>query len=239
MENPTVRRRVEEQVAKIKSRDYTLGIMGMGYVGLPLALAAIKAGFRVIGLDTDERRVAQLNAGDSGMKHVPGNAIVDALKAGKFRATADFSELPVPDAILIAVPTPLSRHREPDLSYVENSTRAIAKALRRDQLVVLEFDHMARHHSRSDAADPRGGRTQGRPGLLSWPSRRSARIPATRTSTRRRYQRWSGPMTMLLATGRRALRGFDCEGRAGVVGRDGRGRQAHREHLPLGQHCTR
>ena len=157
--------------------------MGMGYVGLPLALAAIKAGFRVIGLDTDERRVAQLNAGDSGIKHVPGNAIVDALKAGKFRATADFSELPVPDAILIAVPTPLSRHREPDLSYVENSTRAIATRRCGRPARRARIDDLARHHRRGDAADPGGGSglKSGRdfyPGLLA--GARGSRQPGLR-----------------------------------------------------------
>lgn len=110
----------------------------MGYVGLPLALAAAKVGFRVIGFDIDERRVALLNRGESGFTHIPSGPLALALSQGRFTATADLSALNRPDAILIAVPTPLSKQREPDLTYVENSTEAIAKALRPGQLVVLE-----------------------------------------------------------------------------------------------------
>lgn len=124
--------------ARIKGGNAVVGIMGMGYVGLPLALAAIRTGFSVLGFDTDSARVDLLNRGDSGFSHIPSIAIEQALKDKRFRATADFSELSKADVILIAVPTPLSRQREPDLSYVENSTRDIKKALRPGQLVVLE-----------------------------------------------------------------------------------------------------
>lgn len=125
-------------LSRMASRDYTVGIMGMGYVGLPLALAAAKAGFRVIGFDIDEARVALLNRGQSGIKHIPSQPIASALAERRFRATAKLEELSEPDAILIAVPTPLSKQREPDLTFVENSARAIAKALRPGQLIVLE-----------------------------------------------------------------------------------------------------
>jgi UDP-N-acetyl-D-glucosamine dehydrogenase len=130
--------RLASLLERIASRDYTIGIMGMGYVGLPLALAALKNGFRVIGFDVDDARVALLNRGESGFMHISGGALSDALKQGSFRASSDFDELAEPDAILIAVPTPLSKQREPDLTYVENSTRAIAKRLRPGQLIVLE-----------------------------------------------------------------------------------------------------
>jgi len=129
---------LEPLLSRIASRNYTVGIVGMGYVGLPLALVAAKAGFHVIGFDIDEARVALLNRGESGIKHIPGQAIAQALSEKRFRATADLSELGQPDAILIAVPTPLSKQREPDLTFIENSARAIAKVLRPDQLVVLE-----------------------------------------------------------------------------------------------------
>jgi len=129
---------LETMLTRVSSRDYTVGIIGMGYVGLPLALVAAKAGFRVIGFDIDDARVALLNRGESGIKHISGEAIAEALAEDRFRATADLSELSQPDAILIAVPTPLSKQREPDLTYVENSTRAIAEVLRPGQLVVLE-----------------------------------------------------------------------------------------------------
>jgi UDP-N-acetyl-D-glucosamine dehydrogenase len=122
----------------IESRQFTVGIMGLGYVGLPLALVSIKSGFRVIGFDTSAARVAQINAGDTGMKHIPGSAMQAAIESRQFEATGDLSRLGEADAILIAVPTPLTRNREPDLTYVENSTRAIAAVLRPGQVVVLE-----------------------------------------------------------------------------------------------------
>jgi len=123
---------------RIKTRDCTLGIMGLGYVGLPLALAALNSGFKVLGFDTNPARVAQLNRGESGIKHIPGDAIGEAISAGHFRATSNFSELSKADAILVAVPTPLTRNREPNLEYIEDSTRSIAAALRPGQLIILE-----------------------------------------------------------------------------------------------------
>jgi UDP-N-acetyl-D-glucosamine dehydrogenase len=123
---------------RIAARDYTVGIMGLGYVGLPLALVSAKAGFKVLGFDTDAKRVEEINAGTSSIKHISDPQISAAVKGGKFRATNDFKELAKPDAILIAVPTPLNRNREPDLTFVEKSTASIAKTLRKGQLVVLE-----------------------------------------------------------------------------------------------------
>ena len=129
---------LEDLLSRISTRRYSVGIVGMGYVGLPLALVAAKAGFNVIGFDIDEARVALLNRGETGIKHIPSGAMAEALAQQRFRATANLAELGEPDAILIAVPTPLSKQREPDLTFVENSTRSIAKALRPGQLVVLE-----------------------------------------------------------------------------------------------------
>ncbi|MGO4571543.1 nucleotide sugar dehydrogenase [Microvirga sp. 2TAF3] len=129
---------VAELLAKFKGRSATIGIVGLGYVGIPLALTAAKAGFKVVGFDIDAPRVDQINRGESFIKHIPSALISDAVKAGKFTATADFARLGEPDAILICVPTPLTKHREPDLSYVENTARAIAPRLRKGQLVVLE-----------------------------------------------------------------------------------------------------
>ena len=129
---------MEDLLARVASRDFTIGIMGMGYVGLPLALVALKAGFPVVGFDIDPARVELLNSGRSGIKHIPSEPITRALAEAQFRVTAELDKLDEPDAILIAVPTPLSKQREPDLTFVENSIRAIAKVLRRGQLVVLE-----------------------------------------------------------------------------------------------------
>src|SRR5215210_817680 len=129
---------VSDLVAAMTSRRATIGVIGLGYVGLPLALTAAKAGFGVLGFDVDEPRTRQINRGESFIKHIGSASIAGAVSEGRFEATADFSRLSEPDAILICVPTPLTRHREPDLSYVENTARAIAARLRPGQLVVLE-----------------------------------------------------------------------------------------------------
>jgi UDP-N-acetyl-D-glucosamine dehydrogenase len=121
----------------IETRNCVIGVIGLGYVGLPLALAALQAGFEVVGFDSDASRLAQLKRGESGILNVPKNVIESAFESGRFSTTNDFSTLSKPDAILIAVPTPLNRNREPDLSFVENSTKAIANKLRFGQLVVL------------------------------------------------------------------------------------------------------
>ncbi len=129
---------VSDLIARVAARQYTIGIIGLGYVGIPLALTACKAGFPVIGFDIDEPRVAQLNRGESFIKHIPTSAINEAVKDGRFVATTDFDRLKEADAIIIAVPTPLSKQREPDLSYVEKTAQAIAPRLRKGHLVVLE-----------------------------------------------------------------------------------------------------
>ncbi|ODT06438.1 MAG: hypothetical protein ABS35_45915 [Kaistia sp. SCN 65-12] len=126
------------QLARIATKNYRIGIIGLGYVGIPLALTACKAGFQVVGFDIDAKRVAQINRGESFIKHIPTEAIASAIKEERFRATTDFDELRDIDAIIIAVPTPLTKHREPDLSYVEPTARAIAPRLRKGHLVVLE-----------------------------------------------------------------------------------------------------
>ncbi len=129
---------VAEMLAKIRAREIRVGIVGLGYVGVPLALTAARAGFRVLGFDINVPRVERLNGGESLIKHIPDSLVADAIRDKKFEATADFSRLGEPDAILICVPTPLTKHQEPDLSYVENTARAIAPCLRPGQLVVLE-----------------------------------------------------------------------------------------------------
>ncbi|WP_342362184.1 nucleotide sugar dehydrogenase [Terrarubrum flagellatum] len=124
--------------ASFEQATATIGVIGLGYVGIPLALAAARRGFRVIGFDINAARVAELNRGESFMKHIDGALVKDVLASGRFEATADFTRLSEPDAILVAVPTPLTRFREPDLSYVEKTSDAIAATLRPGQLIVLE-----------------------------------------------------------------------------------------------------
>jgi UDP-N-acetyl-D-glucosamine dehydrogenase len=121
-------------------RDKTavIGIVGMGYVGMPLALAAWSAGYRVVGFDVDPGKVADIKAGKSYIKHIPGKEVADAVVNGRLDATTDFAEIANVHAVIICVPTPLTTHREPDLSYVEKTTEAIAPYLRKGHLVVLE-----------------------------------------------------------------------------------------------------
>jgi UDP-N-acetyl-D-glucosamine dehydrogenase len=115
-----------------------VGIIGCGYVGLPLALRFAEAGHRVTGFDTDPNKVQKLNHGQSYIQHIPTSKIQQFVQSRHFSATADFSRLTEADAILICVPTPLDQRREPDLSYVEQTAKSIRPHLRRGQLVVLE-----------------------------------------------------------------------------------------------------
>ena len=128
----------KQLVEKFRSRDATIGIVGLGYVGCPLALTAAKAGFRVLGVDVNASRVEALNCGHSGIRHIDDNQIAEMIRQKRFRATTDSTELKDADAILICVPTPLTQHREPDLSYIVNTTASIAKIVRPGQLIVLE-----------------------------------------------------------------------------------------------------
>jgi UDP-N-acetyl-D-glucosamine dehydrogenase len=128
----------QELLRKIESRQATVGILGLGYVGLPLALAFSKAGFPVLGFDVDDRKVDDLNQGESYITHIDGSAVREAASGGRLSATADFSRLDEPDVLVICVPTPLTTQREPDMTYVVNTAEEIAKSLRRGQLVALE-----------------------------------------------------------------------------------------------------
>ena len=123
---------------RIRSKRARVGVIGLGYVGLPLCIAASRAGLSVIGFDIDDSKTKCLNAGESYIKHIPGELVADLAASGRFEATVDFSRLADVDAALICVPTPLTKHHEPDLSYVVNTTKAIAPHLRAGQLIVLE-----------------------------------------------------------------------------------------------------
>jgi UDP-N-acetyl-D-glucosamine dehydrogenase len=129
---------VESLVEKYRSRTATVAVVGLGYVGLPLVRALMDAGFKTIGLDIDERKIGALKRGDTYLSHLPGQVFASAIEKGRFYPTLDFQALEDADAILVCVPTPLTSHREPDLSFVENTARSIVPNLRRGQLVVLE-----------------------------------------------------------------------------------------------------
>lgn len=117
---------------------YTVGIVGLGYVGLPLAREFYFGGAQVLGFDVDSAAIKKINRGISPIKHIPNATMKEMVKSGRFEATDEMARLSEPDAILIAVPTPLTENREPDMRYIETTCRSISATLRRGQLVVLE-----------------------------------------------------------------------------------------------------
>ena len=123
---------------KVKEKTAKVGIIGLGYVGLPLGLEFALKGFDVLGFDVDQSKIPSLMNGKSYIKHISEVKIKKAVDSGKFDATTDFGRLPEVDAIIICVPTPLNKHREPDMSYVVNTAETISKFLRKGQLVTLE-----------------------------------------------------------------------------------------------------
>ncbi|MGD9345432.1 MAG: nucleotide sugar dehydrogenase [Candidatus Aminicenantes bacterium] len=125
-------------VEKIKDRKSLVCVIGLGYVGLPLIKTFLNAGFRVLGFDIDKKKVDLLNKGKSYIKHVTGKDLIPYLKKKTFEATTDPHALAKADVILICVPTPLDAHKNPDLSFVLNTTKLIAENRKKRQLVVLE-----------------------------------------------------------------------------------------------------
>jgi UDP-N-acetyl-D-glucosamine dehydrogenase len=128
----------EEFIARIERKEAVVGIVGLGYVGLPLILCFAEKGFKSIGLDIDRTKTETIMRGESYIKHIPAERIKKSIKSGLFSATTDFSQAAKCDAILIAVPTPLSKNREPDVQYIVSSCEAIAPYLHQSQLIVLE-----------------------------------------------------------------------------------------------------
>ncbi|MNF72702.1 UDP-N-acetyl-D-glucosamine 6-dehydrogenase [compost metagenome] len=127
----------QASIAKFKSKEAIIGIVGLGYVGLPLMLRYNAIGFCVLGIDIDESKVDKLNAGQSYIEHISSDKIASACKTG-FSATTDFSRASECDALILCVPTPLNKYREPDMSFVINTTNAIKPYLRPGQIVSLE-----------------------------------------------------------------------------------------------------
>jgi UDP-N-acetyl-D-glucosamine dehydrogenase len=123
---------------KIENKKIIVGVLGLGYVGLPLAREFVNAGVRVVGLDIDEPKVKKLNSGKSILKTVSHESVKAMVKSGRFKATADMSQIKKVDAVLICVPTPLTENREPDMQFVEGSCRTIAKYIQPGQLISLE-----------------------------------------------------------------------------------------------------
>lgn len=123
-------------IEKIHSRNTNIAIIGLGYVGLPLAMEFYRAGFRVTGFDIDTEKGNVLKQGKSYLKHI--NASLISRYLSSFNPTTDFARLSEMDCIIICVPTPLNKYREPDMAFVFNTTKTIAQHLRQGQLVVLE-----------------------------------------------------------------------------------------------------
>ncbi len=127
-----------ELLDKIQKRKANVGVIGLGYVGLPLVIQFVKAGFNAVGFDLDGEKVKFLQEGKTYIKHISAEEVKMLKKSSSFKATTNFSHLENMDCIIICVPTPLNKYREPDLSYVLDTTHTIAKYLRKGQLVVLE-----------------------------------------------------------------------------------------------------
>jgi UDP-N-acetyl-D-glucosamine dehydrogenase len=123
---------------RIRGKEARIGVIGLGYVGLPLVKTFLYAGFDVTGFDVDQKKVNLLNRGKSYIKHVTAGDLKPFIRDKKFRASSDFTSLSRVDAILICVPTPLDAHKNPDLSFVLNTTQVIAAHLKKGQMVVLE-----------------------------------------------------------------------------------------------------
>ena len=209
---------------RLTNRSAVIGIIGLGYVGLPLVLAAAEAAFASLGFDIDAAKVDDAErrpqpTSGTYRRRRDRRACVAAGRLRRHRRLRPRS--PRPTRMLICVPTPLTRHREPDLVL---SSQAPPSDRRRTcapgQLVVLEIDHLSRHHARDGAADPRGGRAAVAAATSSSPTRPSARIRATpisRTGTIPKVVGGDGPTA--LRPGQRALRRHRRAHRAGVVDR--------------------
>lgn len=128
---------IEELIAKLGCRAATIGVVGLGYVGLPLALRYTDVGYRVLGFDIAIEKIERLNSGQTLIEHIPSESIAAACARG-FEATTDFSRVPECDALIICVPTPLNKYREPDLSFVVQTVEALIPHMREGQIMSLE-----------------------------------------------------------------------------------------------------
>ena len=217
-----------------------VAIVGAGYVGVPLARTFADAGKRVLLVDVDAQRVARLNAGESYIEDVATDVLKALVDEGLVAATTDYDELREVDAILVALPTPLSRQREPDLRILVSAAGQIASRLRPGHLVVLEsttYPGTTREQVQP-ILEAGSGLTAGvdfhlafspervDPGREDWTTRN---VPKVVGRHRRRLHRGRGG----------ALRKRDRAGAPRLLARGGRAHEAPREHLPLGQHRAR
>ena len=129
---------IAEILKKIDNRQAKIGVVGLGYVGLPLAIEFTNAKFQVIGFDIDAGKIKMLEKAETYIKHIPSEILIKMNKTGLFSATTDFAKSSECDAVIICVPTPLTQHREPDMSYIESTAKALAPYIRKGQLFTLE-----------------------------------------------------------------------------------------------------
>lgn len=127
-----------EFLSKIEKKELVVGVVGLGYVGLPLLLCFVEKGFKGIGFDIDANKPKMLSEGRSYIKHISNERISNAVKSGLFTTTTNFSKIKECDAILIAVPTPLNKNREPEMEYIVSTCESLFPHLRKGQLIVLE-----------------------------------------------------------------------------------------------------
>ena len=125
-------------LGKIERKEIVVGVVGLGYVGLPLAVEKAKAGFKTIGFDVQSHKVENVNAGFNYIGDIVDSDLSDMVQSGMLSATTDFSFIKDVDFVAICVPTPLDEHQQPDISYVESSSREIAKYLKKNTMIVLE-----------------------------------------------------------------------------------------------------
>ena len=125
-------------LAKINNKSAVVGVVGLGYVGLPLLMEFVEQGFKTIGFDVDDRKVVKLNAGQSYIKHIDEKRVKSVRDSKIFEATSDFGRIKEVDCILICVPTPLNKYREPDMSFIVNTAKTLSNHIRKEQFIVLE-----------------------------------------------------------------------------------------------------
>jgi UDP-N-acetyl-D-glucosamine dehydrogenase len=125
-------------INKIQTNDATVGIVGLGYVGLPLVLSFAKPGFNIIGFDIDQKKIDALTGGKSYIRHIPATDVDPLIESKQFTPTTDFAKISECDTVLLCVPTPLNKNREPDMTYIEGTARNIAPYLKAGQLIALE-----------------------------------------------------------------------------------------------------
>ena len=128
----------EQLLDKIARKEMRVGVVGLGYVGLPLAVEKAKAGFRTIGFDVNSEKVRLVNEGHNYIGDVVDSDLKQIVESGMLSATTDFEKIATADFVAICVPTPLDVHQEPDISYVESSTRAVAPHIHPGSVIVLE-----------------------------------------------------------------------------------------------------